>query len=216
MPVLSRPNQEWSIDFVSDALANGRAIRALTVIDGFTKEVPVIEVDTSLSAPGITRVLDQVIERRGRPDGLRVDNRPEFTSRCFLASAEQRGIPLVFIQPGKPVPNNFIESFNGRLRDECLNAHWFDNPGDARRKIEAWRQDYNQRRPHSALAYRASEEFARAWSPSPSSRVLEQPGTPVKDSLTARKNRASWTDAPDCSTPTDMRAKGTPKGYDLR
>jgi len=212
MPLLSRPNQEWSIDFVSDALANGRAIRALTVIDGFTKESPVIEVDSSLSAPRITRVLDQVIEQRGRPDGIRIDNGPEFTSRCFLAWAEQRGITLVFIQPGKPVQNSFIESFNGRFRDECLNANWFENLADARRKIEAWRQEYNQHRPHSALAYRTPEEFARAWSPSPSPSVIEQSGPPVKDSLAARQNRASLTGAPDCSTPTGMRAKGTTEG----
>jgi len=202
MPALCRPNQEWSIDFVSDALANGRAIRALTVIDGFTKESPVIEVDSSLSAPRITRVLDQVIEQRGRPDGMRLDNGPEFTSRCFVAWAEQRGIPLVFIQPGKPVQNSFIESFNGRFRDECLNASWFENLADARRKIEAWRQEYNQHRPHSALAYRTPEEFARGWTPSPSSMVIEQSGTPVKDSLAARKNGASLTGAPDCSNPT--------------
>jgi putative transposase len=212
MPVLSRPNQEWSIDFISDAIANGRAIRALTVIDGFTKESPVIEVDASLSAPRITRVLDEVIEQRGRPDGMRLDNGPEFTSRCFLAWAEQRGIQLVFIQPGKPVQNSFIESFNGRFRDECLNANWFENLADARRKVEAWRQEYNQHRPHSALAYRTPEEFARAWSPSPSAIVIEQSETPVKDSLTARKHRASLTGAPDCSTPTEMRAKGTTEG----
>ena len=217
MPTLSRPNQEWSIDFVSDALANGRAIRALTVLDGFTKESPAIEVDSSLSVPRVTRVLDEVIERRGRPDGLRLDNGPEFTSRCFLAWAEQRGIPLTYIQPGKPVQNSFIESFNGRFRDECLNANWFENLADARRKIEAWRQEYNERRPHSALAYRTPEEFARAWSPSPSSIVIEQSGEPVKDALTARKNRASLTGSPDCSTPTEMRAKGTSEGgYDLR
>lgn len=164
MPILSRPNQEWSLDFVSDALANGRAIRALTLLDGFTKESPAIEVDTSLSTPRVTRVLDQVIEQRGRPDGLRLDNGPEFTSRCFVAWAEQCGIPLIYIQPGKPVQNSFIESFNGRFRDECLNANWFENLSDARRKIEAWRQDYNQRRPHSALAYRTPEEFAKQWS----------------------------------------------------
>ena len=217
MPLLLRPNQEWSIDFISDALANGRAIRALTVIDGFTKESPVIEVDSSLSAPRITRVLDEIIEQRGRPDGLRLDNGPEFTSRCFIAWAEQRGIALVFIQPGKPVQNSFIESFNGRFRDECLNANWFENLADARCKIEAWRQEYNQHRPHSALAYRTPEEFARVWSPSPSLIVIEQSGTPVKDSLSARKNRASLTGAPDCSTPTEMRAKGTTAGgYDLR
>ncbi len=209
MPVLSRPNEEWSIDFVSDALANGRGIRALTVLDDFTKESPAIEVDSSLSAPRVTRVLDQVIEERGQPDAMRLDNGPEFTSRCFVAWAEQRGIRLIYIEPGKPVQNSYIESFNGRFRDECLNAHWFENMADARRKIESWRQEYNQQRPHSALAYRTPEEFARAWSPSPSATVIEQAGAPVKDSLSAHKRRASWTGAPACSTPTGMRAKGT-------
>jgi putative transposase len=183
MPVLSRPNQEWSIDFVSDALANGRAIRSLTVLDDFTKEAPAIEVDTSLSGLRVTRILDRIIAERGRPDGLRLDNGPEFTSRCFIAWAEQHGVPLIYIQPGKPVQNSYIESFNGRFRDECLNANWFENLADARRKIEAWREDYNQARPHSSLAYRTPAEFARAWTPSPSLIVIEQSGASVKDSL---------------------------------
>ena len=168
---------------MTDALANGRAIRSLTVLDDFTKESPAIEVDTSLSGLRVTRVLDRVIEERGKPDGLRLDNGPEFTSRCFIAWAEQRGVPLIYIQPGKPVQNSYIESFNGRFRDECLNANWFENLADARRKIEAWRLDYNQARPHSSLAYRTPEEFARAWAPSPSLIVIEQSGAPVKDSL---------------------------------
>jgi len=118
-------NGRWT---VSDALANGRALRALTVVDNFTKEVPAIEVDGSLSAPRVTRVLDQVIEGRGvAPESIRIDNGPVFTSRCFLTWAEQRGIRLVHIQPGKPTQNSFIESFNGRFRDECLNANWFEN-----------------------------------------------------------------------------------------
>lgn len=167
MPLLSRPNQEWSIDFVSDALSTGRALRALTVVDGFTKEVPVIEVDSSLSAPRVTRALDAVIAERGQPERIRLDNGPEFTSRCFVAWAAERGVPLTYIQPGKPVQNSFIESFNGRFRDECLNANWFTNLADARRKIEAWRIDYNRHRPHSSLAYRTPEEFARQWGKSP-------------------------------------------------
>jgi putative transposase len=183
MPVLIRPNQEWSIDFVSDALANGRAIRSLTVLDDFTKESLAIEVDTSLSGLRVTRVLDRIIAERGKPDGLRLDNGPEFTSRCFIAWAEQRGVPLIYIQPGKPVQNSYIESFNGRFRDECLNTNWFENLADARRKIEAWRLDYNQARPHSSLAYRTPAEFARAWTPSPSTIVIEQSGTSVKNSL---------------------------------
>jgi putative transposase len=182
-------------------------------VDNFTKEVPAIEVDCSLSAPRVTRVLDAVIAGRGKgPESIRVDNGPEFTSRCFLAWAEQRGIRLVHIQPGKPTQNSFIESFNGRFRDECLNANWFENLADARRKIEAWREDYNQRRPHSSLAYRTPAEFARRWSPSSSTTVVEQTGEPVKDSLTARKTGASLTDSPACSKASDTRMKGKSEG----
>ena len=197
------------MDFVSDALANGRALRALTMVDNFTKEVPAIEVDCSLSSPRVTRVLDQVIEVRGTaPESIRIDNGPEFTSRCFLTWAEQRGIRLVHIEPGKPTQNSFIESFNGRFRDECLNANWFENLADAKRKIEAWRVDYNQHRPHSSLAYRTPAEFARVWSPSPCATVVEQAGESVKDSLAARKPRASLTDSPVCSKASDTRMKG--------
>jgi putative transposase len=210
MPLFVRPNQEWSMDFVSDALANGRAVRALTVVDNFTKEAPAIEVDCSLSAPRVTRVLDEVIEDRGTvPESIRIDNGPEFTSRCFLTWAEQRGIRLVHIQPGKPTQNSFIESFNGRFRDECLNANWFENLADAKRKIEAWRLEYNEIRPHSSLAYRTPAEFARLWSPSSSTTVVEQTGEPVMDSLTAQ---ASLTGSPACSRPTNMTMKGSAEG----
>jgi len=209
MPLFVRPNQEWSMDFVSDALANGRALRALTVLDNFTKEAPAIEVDCSLSAPRVTRVLDAIIESRGTPESIRIDNGPEFTSRCFLAWAEQRGIRLVHIQPGKPTQNSFIESFNGRFRDECLNANWFENLADAKRKIETWRVEYNENRPHSSLAYRTPAEFARLWSPSSSTTVVEQTGEPVKDSLTAH---ASLTGSPVRSRPTHMTRKGSSEG----
>lgn len=210
MPLFVRPNQQWSMDFVSDALANGRALRALTVVDNFTKEAPVIEVECSLSAPRVTRVLDEVIAGHGAaPESIRVDNGPEFTSRCFLRWAEQRGIDLVHIQPGKPTQNSFIESFNGRFRDECLNAHWFENLADARRKVEAWRVDYNEHRPHSSLAYRTPAEFARQWSPSTSTTVVEQTREPVKDSRSAQ---ASLTGSPACSKATDMRSKGSAEG----
>lgn len=210
MPLFVRPNQEWSMDFVSDALSNGRALRALTVVDNFTKEAPAIEVDCSLSALRVTRVLDEVIGLRGTaPESLRIDNGPEFTSRCFLRWAEQRGIRLVHIQPGKPTQNSFIESFNGRFRDECLNASWFENLADAKRQIEDWRVDYNEHRPHSSLGYRTPAEFIRVWSASPSSTVIEQAVQPVKDSLAARRSGASLTDSPSCFKQTGKRAKRT-------
>jgi putative transposase len=197
MPQLLRRNQEWSADFVSDALANGRTIRALTVLGNFTKVSRAIEVDTSLSSERVIRVLDRIIDERGRPDGIRLDNGSEFTSREFVAWAKEKQVRLIYIQPGKPVQNSYIESFNGRFRDECLNVNWFQNLADARRKIEAWRVEYNEHRPHSSLAYRTPEEFERLWCPSPSSIVIEQVDASVKDSLTARKTRASLTDGPD-------------------
>jgi putative transposase len=157
---LMRSNQEWALDFVSDALATGRGIRALTVVDAFTRENLSLEVDTSLSSQRVTRALEAVIERRGMPEEIRCDNGPELTSRHFLSWCEERKIQLIHIQPGRPMQNGHIESFNGRLRDECLNANWFRNLADARRKIGAWREEYNGERPHSSLGYRTPNEFA--------------------------------------------------------
>jgi putative transposase len=163
VPVAShviRSNQEWALDFVADALATGRGIRALTVVDAFTRENLSLEVDTSLSSRRVTRALEAVIERRGTPEAIRCDNGPELTSRHFLSWCEERKIQLIHIQPGKPMQNGHIESFNGRLRDECLNANWFHNLADARAKIRAWRDEYNGERPHSSLGYRTPNEFA--------------------------------------------------------
>jgi putative transposase len=157
---LVRSNQEWALDFVADALATGRGIRALTVVDAFTRENLSLEVDTSLSSRRVTRALEAVIERRGMPEAIRCDNGPELTSRHFLSWCEERKIQLIHIQPGRPMQNGHIESFNGRLRDECLNANWFHNLADARAKIKAWRDEYNGERPHSSLGYRTPNEFA--------------------------------------------------------
>jgi len=163
-PLISRPNQEWALDFVSDAISNGRALRALTMVDSYTRECPAIEVDTGLSSRQVTRVLERVMEDRGKPETIRCDNGPEFTSRHFLAWCAQKKIGLVHIQPGRPMQNGHVESFNGRLRDECLNASWFVNLADAKQKIESWRQFYNADRPHSSLDYRTPDEFAKACS----------------------------------------------------
>jgi putative transposase len=157
---LSKANQEWSMDFVSDGLATGRALRIYTLVDSFTRECLALEVDSCLSSRRVTRVLEWVIEQRGAPEAIRCDNGPEFTSRHFLAWCESHKIKTVYIQPGRPMQNGYVESFNGRFRDECLNANWFTTMADARHNIEAWRQDYNDDRPHSALGYRAPREFA--------------------------------------------------------
>jgi putative transposase len=159
--VATRANQRWSMDFVSDCVSTGRVIRMLTVVDDCTRECPIIEVDTSLGGLRVRRVLDQVVQQRGLPEAIVLDNGPEFRGRALAAWSEERGVRLEFIQPGKPVQNAYVESFNGRLRDECLNANWFTSLRDARQKIEHWRQDYNQQRPHSSLNYLAPAEFAR-------------------------------------------------------
>jgi putative transposase len=176
--LISRPNQEWALDFVSDALATGRALRALTIVDSYTRECPAIEVASGISSRQVTRTLDRIIEERGKPQSLRSDNGPEFTSRHFVAWCEESGIALHHIQPGKPMQNGHIESFNGRLRDECLNASWFLNLADAKRKIESWRQDYNADRPHSSLAYRTPAEFAQVCSELTSRMAANPPDRP--------------------------------------
>lgn len=157
----SGPNECWALDFVSDTLAWGRRIRCLTVVDCFTRESPAIEIDTSLPGARVVRVLEGLAGQRGLPKAILMDNGPELTSRVLDQWAYARGVELRFIDPGKPVQNAFIESFNGRFRDECLNQHWFTSLAQARRIVEAWRLDYNHRRPHSSLGYRTPDEFAR-------------------------------------------------------
>lgn len=160
-----RPNQEWAIDFVHDTLATGRGIRVLAVVDTFTRECISLEVDSSMSGQRVTRTLERVIDTRGQPESIRCDNGPEFTSRHFVAWCAQRRIELIHIQPGKPTQNAHVESFNGRLRTECLNACWFHNMNDARQKVQTWCDEYNGERPHSSLGGRTPNEFAAIWSP---------------------------------------------------
>jgi putative transposase len=161
LPVPTRPNERWSMDFVSDALGDGRRFRALTIVDNFTRESPAIEVDTSLPGERVVRVLEQLAASRGLPTAIVCDNGPEFRSEAMDQWADRRGVALQFIQPGKPIQNAYAESFNSRLRDECLNESWFVSLVDARETIEAWRVDYNAARPHSGLADRTPEEFAK-------------------------------------------------------
>jgi putative transposase len=170
-PMLTAPNQEWAVDFASDVAGSGRRLRIFSVVDSYTRECLALEVDTSLPSRRVTRTLAHIIEHRGAPVAIRSDNGPELTCRHFLAWCIERRIDTVHIQPGKPTQNAHVESFHGRLRDECLNVSWFWNLWDARRKIAAWRQEYNSRRPHSALGYLTPEEFARAASPSSSSGI---------------------------------------------
>ena len=163
-PLVARTsaNQEWALDFVHDAVECGRTIRVLSVIDAYTRECLALEVDTSFASRRVTRELDVIMAERGQPLAIRCDNGPELTSRHFLAWCVERQIELMHLQPGKPTQNARVESFNGRLRDECLTVSWFQNLFDERRKIAVWRKEYNEERPHSSLGYKTPKEFAAA------------------------------------------------------
>ncbi len=154
------PNQRWSLDFVSDAFTDGRRFRILTVVDDFTRENLALVADTSLSGLRVTRELDQVIAERGMPGTIVSDNGTEFTSMAILKWVQNTGIDWHYIAPGKPTQNAFIESFNGKLRDECLNETLFSSLADARETLEAWQEDYNRYRPHSSLGNLTPMEFA--------------------------------------------------------
>lgn len=154
------PNQRWSLDFVSDALVHGRRFRILTVVDDFTRECLATIADTSLSGLRVIRELDRIAEHRCYPKMIVSDNGSELTSNAMLRWQQKRGVEWHYIAPGKPTQNGFIESFNGRLRDECLNEHLFTNLKEATDIIEAWRMDYNTARPHTSLGGLTPAEFA--------------------------------------------------------
>ena len=155
-----RANELWAMDFMQDALHDGRRFRVLPIIDTYTKECLRIEVNTSIRGERVTEVLSQIAALRGLPENIIVDNGPEFISNAMDAWAYERGVKLHFIRPGKPVDNAYIESFNGRFRDECLNQHWFMSLSHARTTIEEWRNDYNLQRPHTSLRGLTPYEFA--------------------------------------------------------
>jgi putative transposase len=165
LPPPVAPNERWSMDYVSDALFDGTKFRAFVVVDDFTRECLAIEVDTSIPGLRAARVLDRVAEHRPLPKYLICDNGPEFTGRAFDTWALGRGVRIHFIRPGKPVENAYAESFNGKLRDECLNEGWFVSLEDARSRIESWRLDYNGVRPHSGLDNLTPSEFAMRHNP---------------------------------------------------
>ncbi len=156
---LTGPNQEWAMDFIVDGLATGRMVRILSVVDAYTRECLALEADTSLGSGRVTRVLERLIAERGRPENVRSDNGPEFTSRRMIGWAEDFKVGLVHIQPGRPMQNGHVESFHGRLRDECLNTSWFRTLNDVRYTLSVWRREYNTERPHSSLDYRTPQEF---------------------------------------------------------
>lgn len=157
-----RLNELWAMDFMQDALFDGRRIRVLAIVDTYTRECLRIEVDTSIKGQRVVTALSQIASVRGLPENIIVDNGPEFISNVMDAWAYERGIKLHFIRPGKPVDNAFIESFNGRFRDECLNQNWFMSLGHARSVVEEWQVDYNMVRPHSSLKDLTPNEFRLA------------------------------------------------------
>jgi len=161
VPQPERKNHIWSMDFVSDAVSSSRKLKMLTIVDAFTRKCLDIVVDTSINGYRVCRSLDEIVAREGKPEMIIVDNGPEFTGRALDEWAYSRGISIHFIRPGKPVENAYIESFNGRLRDECLNGHWFTSVDHARSIIEDWRMDYNEVRPHSSLGNLSPNEFIR-------------------------------------------------------
>lgn len=155
----TRPNEIWAADFIFDALRSGRRLKCLNVVDVFSRECLAIEANSSIPGSSVVRVFDRLKETRGVPQTIVVDNGPEFTSRALGEWALDNDVKLAFIRPGKPVENSFIESLNGRFRDECLNEHWFRDVTEARDRIEAWRQEYNTERPHSSLNGLSPREF---------------------------------------------------------
>jgi len=162
LPKPTAANVSWSMDFVADGLIGGRRLRCLTIVDDCTRECLAIEVDTSITGLRVKGTLERLADTRGLPQSITVDNGPEFDGQVLDQWAYRNGVRLSFIRPGKPNENAYVESFNGKFRDECLNEHWFISLAHARRVIEAWRIEYNTERPHSSLGNRTPAEFANA------------------------------------------------------
>ena len=164
LPKPLAPNRSWSMDFMSDGMADGRRLRCLNIVDDRTRECLAIEVDTSISGTQVKAVLQRLAETRGLPRAITADHAPEFEGQVLDTWAYEANVKISFIRPGKPNENAYIESFNGKFRDECLNEHWFMTMAHARRLIEAWRVEYNTERPHSSLGDLTPEEYAQARS----------------------------------------------------
>jgi len=169
LPAPSRPNQGWSMDFIHDALSTGRKFKVLTIEDQFTREALATETDHSLPGKRVVGVLEGLRKQGRLPEWIVCDNEGPFAGNDLDRWAFAHGVRLTFIEPGQPQQNGYQESFHGRLRDECLNQHWFTSLADAREKIEAWRVDYNTQRPHSSLGYQTPQEFAAAYAAAPRS-----------------------------------------------
>jgi len=186
------PNQCWSMDLMSDKLADGRWFRILTVVDQYTRECICLEADRAITGMTVAQALERVkVERGSLPTSITVDNGTEFCSRALEAWVMANNVQLFFIRPGRPVENGFIESFNGRLRDECLNVEWFVSLEDARKKLANFRDHYNHERPHSALADRTPAAFAELHK-----RVTEKASTSLGRAL-----QSHFIESPECAKP---------------
>jgi len=172
--VATAPNALWGMDFVSDALFDGRRFRSLTVVDHFTHECLDIVVDQSLKGDDVADAMTRLVAQRGKPAVIKVGNGSEFAGKVMDRWAYENGVELDFSRRGTPTDNALVESFNGRLRQECLNEHWFLSLADARSKIEQWRRFYNEERPHGALAWKTPEEFARKYGSQANSQAPNQ------------------------------------------
>jgi putative transposase len=166
--VPARPNEVWSVDFMADALWSGRRFRTFNVLDDFNREALGIEIDTNLPAPRIVRALEQLVEIRGRPQALRMDNGPELISDTLAKWAKRHGVELMFIQPGRPMQNGYIERFNRTYREEVLNPYVFETLGEVRRMTAEWLVRYNEQRPHESLGNLSPRQYLMAISTKPS------------------------------------------------
>lgn len=214
LPEAVRPNQRWSMDFVSDRLADGRWFRILTVVDQCTRECLCAFADRSQTGEKVVEQLKRLVAQRGAPESITSDNGSEFAGQAMDAWAQRTGVKLDFIRPGRPVQNAFIESFNGRLRDECLNGEVFFGLCDARAKIETWRRDYNRRRPHSALGDQTPEEYAARYQERPFALQMVSKAEPqARQGSAGAGQKAPALDTPAAlPVPTDIRAKGLSEG----
>lgn len=167
-PEVAAPNDRWSMDFVSDRLADGSSFRVLALGDNVSRVSPALEAARSLTGQRVTEVLDRAVATYGLPKTLHVDNGPEFAGQALDAWAYRRGVQLCFSRPGKPTDNAFCESFHGKLRTEFLNTHWFESLAEARSRLEEWRKEDNEARPHSSLGDLTPAEFLAQW-PKPGS-----------------------------------------------
>jgi putative transposase len=193
--VATQPNQRWSMDFVSDKFGDGRSFRILTAVDQFTRECVALEADRSMTGIKVAEALQNAKqERDSLPESITVDNGSEFSGRALEAWAMGNNVRLCFIRPGRPVENGFIESFNGRLRDECLNVEWFSSLEDARQKLAKFREHYNHLRPHSSLADLAPAAFAAQVA------ALRSPTAPCDPPL-ASPFQSRWLEALECRKP---------------